>query len=99
MEAFKLTQHAVMRLRQRSKKIKSKDNFDWYLFAKKQSDLAILTYVSSDGKTLYYELPDDDSLYFVVNAISKVCATIKPLSAKEKIHLEYPNSKGSRFYK
>lgn len=88
---FELTEHAVIRFKQRYKKYNKKDLFDLFIILKKEVRNASLTYVSSDHLTHYYELPNHADLYFVVNKINNVCTTIKPLSHSEKIRLEYPS--------
>lgn len=91
MNTFKLTEHAIMRFKQRYKENINKDNFDLYSILKKEIKESTLDFVSSDGKTYYFELPNYKNLYFVVDKSENVCMTIKSLSANEKIRLELPS--------
>ena len=92
MANFELTEHCVMRFKQRGKNLLKKDNFDLYLELKKEKEKAILSYISQDKQTLYYELPHYEGLYFIVQKQNMVCVTIKKLSYTEKLNLDYPKN-------
>ena len=93
MMPFNLTEHAVMRFRQRKKnKNKNDDTFYSYIELKAEAMHSVLVYVSADHQTLYYELPHHPNLYFVVRRMGMVCVTIKPLTPNETWNLDRPSN-------
>ncbi len=86
---FNLTEHCVMRYKQRGEKKLDKDLYKLYLELKNKANNALLVYVSQNRDTLYYEVEGENDLYFVVSAKTMCCTTIKKLSQKEKINLDY----------
>ncbi|MBQ5492747.1 MAG: hypothetical protein IIT78_02575 [Mycoplasmataceae bacterium] len=92
MANFKFTEHSIPRFKQRGKNKQQTDLFDTYSELEKLKRDAILCYVSHDQITQYYEVPGHKDLYFVVNKISNVCVTIKTLTYKQKLELDYPKN-------
>ena len=92
MANFSFSEHCVVRFKQRGKNKKQTDLFDVYSELAKVKNDAILCYVSHDQITQYYEVPGYKDLYFVVNKISNVCVTVKTLTYKQKLELDYPKN-------
>lgn len=92
MANFSFSEHCVVRFKQRGKNKNQTDLFDLYNELKKVKHDAILCYVSHDQTTLYYEVPGYEDLYFVVNKTNNVCVTVKKLTYKQKLELDYPKN-------
>lgn len=92
MANFSFSEHCVVRFKQRGKNKQQTDLFDAYIELAKVKNDAILCYVSHDQTTEYYEVPGHSDLYFVVNKMNNVCVTIKNLTYKQKLELDYPKN-------
>ena len=92
MANFKFTEHSVARFKQRGKNKQQTDLYVVYSELCKVKNDAILCYVSHDQITQYYEVPGYEDLYFVVNKISNLCVTVKKLTYKQKLELDYPKN-------
>ena len=88
-----LTEHCIIRFKQRAKNCLKKDNFDLYTTLKQEKEHALLSYTSKNKQTYYYELPNYEGLYFVVDKTTMVCTTIIELSYNKKLELDYATSK------